>query len=76
MAALAILSPAPESIISNNSTNDNQNGAHGYDALVLGGFLLPESAYSSYVSELTAVEGFETRVYAYNDPLLNCSDII
>jgi hypothetical protein len=39
------------------------------DALILGGFLLSDSAYNDYVSELSNV-GVAGKVYAYNDPML------
>jgi hypothetical protein len=51
-------------LINNNQCNN--------DAILLGGFLLPESAYETYVTDLAtqADDGFNTRVYTYNDPLL------
>jgi hypothetical protein len=66
LTALTLLSPPSLDVPIVPSITTTSN-----DAVLLGGFLLPESAYEAYVTDLAqGVDGFNTRVYAYNDPLL------
>lgn len=61
LAALTLLSP-PDGLPLASIEDKNA------DAIFLGGFLLPESAYEAYVTNLLK-DGVNTRVYAYNDAL-------